>query len=401
MAITHEPAIVTSLISSAIAFRHDLHRHPELAYKEVQTSQRVAEWLSGISVEFVTGLAGGTGVLGWLPATEPDAPTIALRADMDALPILEATGVQYSSTREGVMHACGHDGHTATLAATAAALARTPVRRNNVLFVFQPAEEGGAGGKRMVEDGALTGKVLGKPADTIYGLHCSSIHEVGTVCTCDGPMLASATQFHIEVKGAGGHAAAPHLSIDPTVIAAQILLGLQTIASRGVDPLDSVVVTVPMIHGGSAHNVIPESVMMTGTLRTLKETTREFAMRRIPEIANGIATAMGGSAETHYEDNPYPVTMNDLVPTARFRKLIAATPGIELLPDGPPVMGGEDFSFYGNSGVPACFYWLGIRPKGMEKYPNVHTPTFNFNDEALEYGVRAMTTLTLAPLHLD
>jgi amidohydrolase len=398
MAVAHEPAIERSLIDSAVEFRRDLHRHPELAYQETRTSQQVAQWLSAIGVEFRTGLAGGTGVLGWLPATSANAGTIALRADMDALPILEATGLEYSSTRDGLMHACGHDGHTSILAAVAASLARTPERRNNVLFVFQPAEEGGAGGKRMVEEGALTGEILGLPAQLIYGLHCSNFYDVGQVTTCDGAMLASATQFNIRVKGKGGHAAAPHLGVDPTVIAAHILIGLQSIASRGVDPLDSIVVSVPMIHGGTAHNVIPDYVELEGTLRTLQEKTREFAMRRIPEIAKGIAEGLGGSAETSYQNDPYPVTVNEPAAAARFRRLMEGTAGIELQPDCVPVMGGEDFSFYGYSGVPACFYWLGIRPRGQESYPNVHTPQFNFNDDALEVGVRAMTTLALAPL---
>lgn len=398
MALAHNFELDHATIQSAIAFRHDLHRHPELAYQEVRTSQKVCEWLNGHGIEHVSGLAGGTGVLGWLPATEPGGGTIALRADMDALPILEATGVEYSSTYEGLQHACGHDGHTAVLAATAATLAKTPHRRNNVLLVFQPAEEGGGGAKKLVDEGALTGKVLGKPVDSIYGLHCFNYLDVGQVATCDGAMLASATGFDIEVVGRGGHAATPHLGVDPSVIAAQIVLALQTIASRNVDPLDSVVVSVPVIASGTAHNVIPDFVQMVGTLRTLREDTRMLAMRKLEEIPAGIAQAMGGSATTKFVDVPYPVTVNHLASTARFREIMRGLDGIELMPDCVPIMGGEDFSFYGYAGVPATFYWLGIRPRGAERYPNVHTPQFNFNDEALEIGVQAMAALTLNPL---
>ena len=329
----------SALLQEVTDFRHDLHRHPELGYKEIRTSGMVREWLAAHGVQFVGDLAGGTGVLGYLPATHnPErARTIALRADMDALPILEESDLPYVSQNEGVMHACGHDGHTSILCGTAATLARQAERPNNLLFIFQPAEEGGAGGRRMVEDGVLTGKLLGRSADMIFGLHGYNLMKLGEVSTCDGPMLASTDEIFITVRGKGGHAAAPHTGVDPTIVAAQILIGLQTIVSRGVDPLDSIVISMPMMHGGTAHNVIPDRVELTGTLRTLEMSTKAFGLRRIREVAEGIAAAHGASAEVRYGTDGYPVTKNDVHAAARFRNIIRGTEGIELIADTKPV----------------------------------------------------------------
>ena len=389
----------SSLLGKVIDFRHDLHRHPELGYNEKRTSAKVQDWLASYGIEFKGGLALGTGVLGYLPATSnPEtAPTIALRADMDALPILEATGVEYTSSYDGVMHACGHDGHTSILAGVAAILKNTAERPNNLLFVFQPAEEGGAGGRRMVEDGVLTGKIFGKPADMIFGLHGFSNLDVGQVSTRDGAMMAATSNLHIKVKGVGGHAAAPHVCVDPVVCASQIIVSLQSIVSRGTDPLESLVISVPMFLAGSAHNVIPVEAELTGTIRTLKDETQRFALRRIEELVHGTASAYGCTAELSFGDDNYPVTSNDVNAAARFRRVITGTHGVELMPDCVPVMGGEDFSFYGQSGVPACFYWLGLRVPGTDSYPNVHTPDFNFNDDAIAVGINAMVSLALDP----
>lgn len=369
-------------------------------YEEVRTAQQVATALSRLGIEHKTNLAGGTGVLGWIPATHnPDhAPTIALRADMDALPILEATGLPYASRTDGKMHACGHDGHTSVLVGTAEYLMSLDRRPNNVLLVFQPAEEGGAGGLKFVQEGALQGKIIGKPVDFIFGLHCGPDKELGTLCTCDGPMMASAGQFNITVNGKGSHAAAPQQSCDPVVAGANIISALQTIASRNVDPLRSVVVSVPMFHAGSAHNVIPMTANLRGTLRTLDEEVKVLSMRRIEEISRSIATAYNCTADIEWETNPYPVTVNHLGAAARLRKLINESDHVALDRDCEPVMGGEDFSFYGHSGVPACFAWLGQRPKHELSYPNVHTPTFNFNDDSIPYGIAAMSALALGPI---
>ena len=379
---------------NAAELRRDLHQHPELMYQEHRTAQRVVEQLSAAGIQHVAGLAGGTGVLGYLPATTTapeNAETIALRADMDALPILEATGVPYASTTPGIMHACGHDGHTSILVGTARYLKHVE-RPRNVLFVFQPAEEGGAGGRRMCEDGVLNGSVLGRPADVIFGLHCAPMLALGTAASRVGPMMAATDEIHIKICGRGGHAAMPQHTNDPVVAAAQVVCALQTIASRGVNPLDSVVVTIATIHAGTATNVIPTEVQLSGTIRTLKAETRKFAVARVKEIATSVAAAFGCSAEVEHNEG-YPVTENN--PHAFDRVVSTAKRVIgDAWGEYPPVMGGEDFSFYGQH-VPACFFWLGIAPAGVENYPMVHTPNFNFNDDAIEVGMRLMSELAL------
>jgi amidohydrolase len=383
-------------LAEVIEVRHDLHAHPELMYKEERTSKVVQAQLEKAGVQFTPGLAGGTGVLGWLPATgDPNkAETVALRADMDALPIEEETGKAYSSKHPGVMHACGHDGHTSVLIGVARVLAKMKERPNNVLFLFQPAEEGGAGGRRMCEDGVLAGKVLGKPADIIFGLHGFPNLEVGKMTTRTGPLLASTDEFHVEIVGQGGHAAQPHVGVDPIVVASHIVVALQTIASRNIDPLDSIVVTVGMFHAGTAKNIIPNTAMIKGTLRTLRAETREKGRERIKAVAEQIAAAFGARADVQLTEG-YPVTQNETCATDRFRAVAKQAFGENLLGDCPPVMGGEDFSFYG-AHCPACFYFIGVKPKGMESYPNLHTPDFDFNDDAIPVGMKAMCELALS-----
>ena len=363
-------------------------------YQEHRTAGVVADFLQAHGIERATGLAGGTGVLGFLPATTiptEEAETIALRADMDALPILENTGCSYSSTTPGVMHACGHDGHTSILLGTAYALSKME-RPRNVLFVFQPAEEGGAGGRRMCEDGVLNGTVIGAKADIIFGLHCAPMLPVGAAATRLGPMMASTDEFTITVRGQGGHAASPHLTNDPIVVAAYIVTALQTVASRNVDPLESVVVTVGKIEAGTASNVIPNSATLVGTIRTLEAAVRIQAVTRVREIAQQIASAFGATVEFKHKEG-YPVTVNNPVAFERLTKVASAELG-DKWGETAPVMGGEDFSFYGHH-VPACFYWLGVVPEGVSEYPQVHTPEFNFNDDATPIGINLMTQLAL------
>lgn len=380
-----------------IEIRHDLHRHPELSYQEHRTSKVVQEQLSKLGIEFRAGLAGGTGVLGWLPATSrnpEEAETIAFRADMDALPIVENTGKDYASETPGVMHACGHDGHTTMLIGVAKVLSQTQDRPNNVLLLFQPAEEGGAGGRKMCEDGVLSGKVLGRPADIIFGQHGFPNTTVGKLTTRTGPLLASTDEFEIEVRGRGGHAAAPHTGIDPIVVASHIVVGLQTIASRNVDPLDSIVVTVGIFQAGTATNVIPDVARIRGTLRTLNAETRQFGRDRIRVVAQQIASAFGATSHVELREG-YPVTHNEPCATDRFRAAARRVFGDGLLEDCSPVMGGEDFSFYG-AYCPACFWFIGVKPEGMDRYPNLHSPEFDFTDEAIPTGVKAMVELALA-----
>lgn len=374
--------------------RHDIHKCPELMYEEVETSKRVQSELKEIGVQFVAGLAKGTGVLGFLPATQSGGKTIALRADMDALPIHEETNLPYASQTPGKMHACGHDGHTAILVGVARALVREEDRPNNVLFVFQPAEEGGAGGKAMCEDGVLDGRILGNKADMIYGLHGWPEEAQGEIFWKVGPMMAATNQFTIYIRGKGGHAAAPHTTIDPVVAAAQMVTSLQSIASRNVDPLDSIVVSVTSIHGGTAFNVIPEEVELKGTMRTLLAETRVFGKERIYAIADGIAAAMGCTAEIVWTEG-YPVTANEQGATENVKRVASGVIGNDRVKElAAPVMGGEDFSFYGEH-VPAAFYFMGLRKPGVTEAPSVHTPRFDFNDAVIPDCVEVMCRLAL------
>ncbi len=375
--------------------RHDLHAHPELGYNEHRTSEKVRCSLDAAGIQFASGVAS-TGVVAFLPKTRPGGRCIALRTDMDALPILENTGKSYCSTKPGVMHACGHDGHTSILLGAAKVLAETPDRPNDVLLLFQPAEEGGAGGDRMCKEGVLQGKVVGPPAEMIFGLHGWTGLNVGKVSTRVGPMLAAAEEFKIGVRGKGSHAAYPHYGIDPIVVAAHILTALQTVASRSVSPLDSVVVTVGQFSGGVAHNVISDRAELRGTVRSLRDETRNLARRRVEEIADNVAKAFGGSATVEWPGTGYPVTSNDAGATEHFRKTARAAIGDQNVEEMPePSMGGEDFSFYGRQ-IPACFYLLGLLPSGQASYPGLHSPEFDFNDDAIPTGIRLMCELALS-----
>lgn len=376
------------------SLRHDIHKHPEVMYEEVETSKRVQSELKNIGVEFVAGLAKGTGVLGFLPATQPGGKTVALRADMDALPIHEETGLPYASQIPGKMHACGHDGHTAILVGIARALAKEENRPNDVLFLFQPAEEGGAGGKAMCEDGCLHGKVIGTSADIIYGLHGWPEEAQGELFWRVGPMMAATNQFTIKILGRGGHAAAPHATVDPIVAASHLVTSLQSIASRNVNPLDSIVVSVTTFNAGSAFNVIPEEATIKGTMRTLLPETREFGKERIYAIAEGVAAAMGCRVEIDWTEG-YPVTANEEGATENVKRIGSSVLGSEKVKQlAAPVMGGEDFSFYGEH-IPAAFYFMGLRKPGVDEMPSVHTPRFDFNDAVIPDCVEMMCRLAL------
>jgi len=298
--------LIRAELPVVIAIRRDLHAHPELAYQEKRTSRVVCDELTRLGVEFVPGMAGGTGVLAHIPATGPGgkgAPVrgaVALRADMDALPIEEATGAAYTSKHPGVMHACGHDGHTANLLGVARVLSKLDHRPNPVTLIFQPAEEGGAGGKRMCEDGAMNGSRLGPKVDRVFGLHGWPQYELGDVGSRPGPLLAATDNFHFEIVGEQSHAAYPQLSRDPVVAASQVVVALQTVCSRNAAPTECLVVTVATIHGGLAHNVIPRSVMLSGTMRTLTPEMRKMGRERVCAIATGVAAAMGCEARIRW-----------------------------------------------------------------------------------------------------
>lgn len=385
------------------AIRRDLHAHPELSFGESRTSAIVQRELTDLGVRFTAGLARGTGVVGFIPATiDPAAaPTIALRADMDALPIEEATGAPYASKHAGVMHACGHDGHTAILLGAARAIAASASRPNHVVLVFQPAEEGGAGGKLMCDEGALSGAITGRAVDHVYGLHGWPDVPLGTVATRDGPLLAATDDFAVTIRGKGGHAAYPHLCVDPVVVGAHVIAALQTIASRRVAPTDSVVLTVPSLRsGGPANNIIHDTAEFIGTIRTLRDSTRALAREEFHRIVRGVSEALGAGAEIAWHDG-YPATVNDPLATARFRRIARrALPPGRILEREHPTMGGEDFSYYG-AHAKACFFFLGLRPPGPVEWPGLHTPRFDFNDEALPVGVELMARLALEPVEND
>jgi len=407
-------SLIGADISALIAIRHDLHRHPEIMFQEQRTSHVVQRELAELGIEFKAGLAGGTGVLAYLPATgvpNPDsmglgspsgspADSVALRADMDALPILEETGKAYASENEGVMHACGHDGHTTILLGAARALSRLEHRPNNVTFVFQPAEEGGAGGEKMCDDGCLLGEAgggLGAPVSRIFGLHGWPQQPLGTVATRPGPLLAATDEFEITIRGTQAHAAYPHLGRDPIVAASALVGALQTIASRSASPLDSVVVTVGMLHAGSAKNVIPETARLEGTIRTLRQDTRAATEHRFKLIVDQVTSAYGCHADIDFQAG-YPVTYNDAGLVEHFNDVARATIGDDRVLEVPePSMGGEDFSFYAQH-VPACFYLLGLLRDGEDplRVAQLHQPTFDFNDDAIATGVEMMCKLAMA-----
>ena len=388
--------LIAEELPSLIELRHDLHENPELGYEETRTSQVVRRELGRAGIEFVGDLAGGTGVLGYLPGSMETA--IGLRADMDALPIEEVSDVEYKSKTAGVMHACGHDGHTTMLIGAARILAKIAAESElprPVKFVFQPAEEVGAGAKRMVDDGVLGGDVLGPPIDTMFGLHGWPLWPLGVVGTRPGPLLAAADTFDIDVLGTGAHAAFPHLGRDPIVASSAIVSALQTLASREVDPLDAVVVSVTRFDAGSAYNVIPDRAALAGTIRTLQSSTREHLIRRIESIAHQVAHAYGCESSVTISDG-YPVTNNDANAASRFEDTARETLGDERVrPVELPVMGTEDFSFYSHE-VPSCFFVLGLIPAGQQGTAQLHQATFDFNDDAIPTGIELSCHLAIS-----
>jgi amidohydrolase len=376
---------------SLVEIRHDIHQHPELMFEEHRTSGVVAEELGRLSIEHVTGLAGGTGVLGWLPATHPGAKTVAIRADMDALPIHEETGVEYASRTPGTMHACGHDGHTTILLGVARTLSQMTDRPNNVLFVFQPAEEGGGGGDKLCQEGALAGTIIGEKTDVIYGLHGWPARAQGAFSTKMGALMASTDQFHVTLRGRGGHAAAPEETRDPVVALAHCIVALQTLVSRNIGAVQSAVMTVGQINAGTAHNIIPETAEFIGTIRTVDPQVRVKMRERFDQVVQGVASGFGVGAEVQWEEG-YPVTVNDEWATQRFLDL-AGNATIEP----HPKMGAEDFSYYG-AHAPACFYFVGLCRPGETDSPGLHTPRFDFNDAVIPDCIEMMCRLALEPM---
>ena len=388
-------ASIDSIIDDLVEIRHDIHTHPELGYNETRTSKVIQAFLDESSIEYVSGLAKGTGVLAHISGKEEKS--IGLRADIDALPILEENEFAWKSVHEGCMHACGHDGHTTILLGTAkvlATLAKEQELPNPVSFLFQPAEEGGGGGREMVKDGCLDGSVIGPPIKMMFGLHGWTQLPLNHVATRPGPMLAADISLKVTIHGTGGHAAFPQVGRDPVLCAANVITSVQQLTSRNTDPLDSLVVSLTQVHGGTTHNIIPDEVVVSGTMRYLEPKTAEMAKNRFKEIAESIALAHGCTATVELTDG-YPVTKNDPHAVEEFFRIAKETLDPDRsMPFENPVMGGEDFSYYCKE-VPSCFFALGLLPEGQESMPSLHQATFDFNDQAIATGIKMFCALAL------
>jgi amidohydrolase len=359
-------------------WRRDFHRNPELLFDVHRTAQVVAEKLKSFGCdEVVTGI-GQTGVVAVIKGKrQGSGRVVGLRADMDALPIEEQTNLPYRSTVPGKMHACGHDGHTAMLLGAARYLTETRDFDGTAILIFQPAEEGGGGGREMVKDGMM--ERFG--VQEVYGLHNMPGLPIGSFAVRPGPMMAAADRFLITVEGRGGHAAKPNETIDPVVASAQIISALQTIASRNCDPLDSVVVSVTAVKAGEAYNVIPQTAELKGTVRTLSKDMRILAEKRLREIVTGVAGAMGCTAVIDYELG-YPVTFNHAEQTSFVAKVAGSLVGssnVDLAV--PPTMGSEDFSFMLEE-RPGSYIFMGNGDSA-----GLHHPAYDFNDRAIPVGV--------------
>jgi len=358
------------------AWRRDLHANPELMYDVHRTAGIVAEKLKEFGCdEVVTGL-GRTGVVGVIKGTKGEGRSIGLRADMDALPIQEIRDLPHKSTTDGKMHACGHDGHTAMLLGAAKYLAETRNFAGTAVVIFQPAEEGGAGGKEMVDDGIMDRWDVAE----VYGMHNMPDLPVGQFATRAGSVMAATDEIRIKIKGHGGHAAQPNVCKDPTLAGAAIMQALQSVVSRNVDPVDNAVVSVTTFHAGDAFNVIPQTAEMTGTVRTLDKDVRDMIEGRIKSMVPAIAEGYGCTAEVQYMRG-YPVTVNHADQTDFAVKVAAEVVGADAV-DGnmPPKLGGEDFS-----------YMLEARPGMMIMIGNgdsagLHHPEYDFNDEIIPIG---------------
>ena len=354
-------------------WRRDLHRNPEILFETHRTSKVVADKLREFGCDEVVEGIGRTGVVGIIEGNSPGR-TVGLRADMDALPIMEATGADWASQTPGAMHACGHDGHTAMLLGAAKYLAETRNFAGRVAVIFQPAEEGGGGGDEMVKDGMMDRWSI----DEVYGMHNWPGKPVGSFAIRPGAFFAAADQFEITVEGKGGHAAKPQEAVDSVVVAAQLVTAVQTIASRSADPVKQVVVSVTSVESSSkTHNVIPQRVNLRGTVRTLDPDIRDLAERRLSEIADGIGATFGARIDVEYKRG-YPVMVNHETETEHMREAARAVAGD--VEDAPLVMGGEDFAYMLES-RPGAYILVG----NGDTAP-VHHPEYDFDDEAIPAG---------------
>ncbi len=383
----HPLAVSTELFAETVAIRRDLHAHPELAFAEHRTAGIVAERLRALGIETHTGI-GGTGVVGLLSGAHP-GPTIMLRADMDALPMPEENDVAYVSQTTGVTHACGHDAHVAMLLGAAQLLCASASEiHGRVAFVFQPAEEGGGGALAMLEDGLIERFAI----EHAYGLHIGTMLPSGVLGLRPGPLMASVDSFDLVVEGLGGHGAMPQFSVDPIVVAAEVVGSLQRVVSRELDPIEPAVITIGAIHGGTTYNVIPPRVAMKGTVRSLSDVTRASMEGRIRRIAEHTCAAANATCSLAWHPS-YPVTSNDPVEAAFVRDALTAEFGASRVLEIPPLMGSEDFSYYAQR-VPACFWFLGAGD-ARYRFPN-HHPAFDIDEKAMITGIAAHAAVALA-----
>ena len=364
------------------SWRQDLHRMPEIGLEEYETSKYIKSKLSEFNIEFKDGYAN-TGIIAYIKGSKGNSDkSIGLRADFDALPMPEKNDFDHKSQNEGMMHACGHDGHTSMLLGAAKYLSENKDFDGNVYFIFQPGEEGFAGGQKMIQDGMFDDFKI----DQVYALHNWPELPIGSIGVNDGPMMAAVDEFDIVVKGRGGHAAIPQLAIDPVVIASQIVLAVQTIISRSTDPVDKALISITKIHGGTAYNVIDDNVKLGGTIRTFKPETRSFFEKKIHEIASGIAKANGAEADVEFHlTNKYPPTINSKKESefaANVAKKIFGDKNVNTNID--PSMGGEDFSYLLEK-KPGSYLYIGQGDNDHKAH--LHTTKYDFNDNLLPIGV--------------
>ena len=367
---------IKDIEKNIIDWRRDFHQYPELGFDEHRTSKIIGEALKemGLVPQMNVGKTGVTADL-----TFGEGPTIALRADMDALPMQETSGLDFSSKHDGVMHACGHDGHMAMLLGAAKVLTQNGDSFNGtVRFIFQPAEEGAGGARYMIEDGCLDG------VDEIYGIHVWNYQPVGEVGITDGPVLAAADMFEIKIKGIGGHGAAPQGTVDAVVVSSHLVQALQTIVSRNTNPLESTVVTIGTINGGHNFNIIADEVTLSGTARAYTEENRNLIKTRMAEIIDGVSKTFGAEISFDYEDG-YPPTINHTDPANKVLKAAERVVGEKA---GMPYlsMGGDDFSYYLQK-IPGCFFFVGSAPNDQKLFETPHHCShFTMDERALLVG---------------
>ena len=361
-----------------VAFRRELHRHPELAFQEKQTAERICRELDRIGIAYKSGVAE-TGILAEIPGGD-GGPAVALRADIDALPILEETGLAFASENEGVMHACGHDGHTTMVLGAAELLARDGALLAPVRVLFQPAEERGAGAKAMIAAGALEGVAM------IFGGHVDRNYETGVIVTHAGAVNASTDAFSIEIQGKGGHAARPHESVDSVVVGSMLVMAIQTIVSREVNPAHPTVVTVGRFEAGTASNVIAGRALLEGTIRTQETPVREGIIQSLTRICDSVANLHNAHIKMSVREGVPPVINPPEMAEIARRAASVVVGEDNAVPLHGANMGGEDFSYYLQT-IPGCYVRLGMRAPGRESFP-AHSSKFDFDEAVLPIGAR-------------